>query len=163
MSTVIDPKPLTVAQRTTEAVRKAADMMAVDDVKRMGAALVEAALEQMHQDAAFSVRVRNLYDAMAAPKKATGAHTRRKAGHVELVPIRQIDIEINPAAPPDPYFLLDLYGPAQLALALQPYTAARLRETMKQVQQRNPGTKPDGPSKQQLIEYIVRFAINGRG
>ena len=162
MSTVIDRKPLTVAQRTTEAVRKAADVMGVDDVKRVGAALVEAALERMGQDSTFSAHVRNLYDAMASPKKATSTQTRRKAGHVELVPLRQIDVEINPAAAPDAYFLLDLYGPAQLALALQPYTAPRLRETVKQVQNRNPGTKPDGTSKQHLIDYIVRYASNGR-
>lgn len=36
-----------------------------------------------------------------------------RAFNIDLVPIRRIEgREIDPAAPLDPYFLLDLYGPA---------------------------------------------------
>ncbi len=158
MSTAVKSKPLTVAQRAAAAAQQAAEMLGADDVKRVGAALAEAALEGMRRNPSFLAHVRQLYESMA-PRR-TAAEPRRNSQRVQLVPIRQLDVEINPAAAPDPYLLLDLYGPEQLPLALQPYTLSRLKDSVGHVQKRHPGTKPDGTSKQAVIAYLIRYAVN---
>src|SRR5690349_20703965 len=107
----------------------------------------------MRRNPAFAAHVRQLYEAMA-PRRAI-VEPKRTKSRVELVPIRQLDVEMNPAAPPDPYLLLDLYGSDQLPLALEPYSTPRLRETVKHLQARHPGTKPEGTTKQAVIDYIV--------
>lgn len=160
MSSVVSQRPLTVAQRTAEAARQAGELLAVDDQKRVTAALSEAALDGMRRNSAFVEHVRKLYDDMA-PKRAPVARrsaTGRAAPGVELVPRKRVvGHDPDPAAPPDPYFLLELYEADQLPLALQRYTVARLREAVKLVKARNPGTKPKGASGQALIDYIVEY------
>jgi hypothetical protein len=156
MSTAVRSKSPTPAQRGAVAAQQAAEMLGAEDVKRMGAALAEAALEGMRRNSSFAAHVRQLYESMA-PRRAITEPKRTKS-RVELVPIRQLDVEINPAAPPDPYLLLELYGPEQLPLALEPYSTPRLRETVKRLQTRRPGTKPQGMTKQAVIDYIVHHA-----
>jgi PHD/YefM family antitoxin component YafN of YafNO toxin-antitoxin module len=162
MSTAVESKPLTLAQRSAAAAQQAAALVGADDVKRMGVALAEAALEGMRRNPSFAAHVRQLYDSMAAQRSVRIKDPKRTTSRVELVPIRRLDVEINPAAPPDPYLLLDLYGPEQLPLALEPYTLPRLREAVKQVQARHPGTKPHGTSKPAIIDYLVHLAIAGK-
>lgn len=160
MPTTTKQSMRTVAQRTAEAVRLASEHLGLDDAKRLGAALAESAAEWVRRDPAFVARVHALYAETAPRPKASGNGARRQtraAPDVELRPLKQIDGVLNPAAPPDPYFLLDLYGPDQLPLALQRYTAVRLREAAKQVQGRHPGTKPSGTSRQQMVDYIMAY------
>jgi hypothetical protein len=156
MSSTIKSKPLTIAQRSAAAAQQAAEILGADDLKRVGVALAEAALEGMRRNPSFAAHVRQLYESMA-PRRAI-TEPKRSKSRVELVPIRQLDVEINPAAPPDPYLLLELYGPEQLPRALEPYSAPRLRETVKHLQTRHPGTKPQGTTKQAVIDYIVYHA-----
>ncbi len=160
MSNVLStkPKPSTAAQRTSEAIRKAAGKLGVKDLKWLGAALAEAAADGVERNTAFAAQVRALYESMVPPRPIKEPSRRRggrAAPDVELVPIKQMDVFINPAAPPDPYFLLELYGPAQLPLALSRNTAPRLREAVKMVKERNPGTRPNGTNSAALIDYIV--------
>jgi hypothetical protein len=158
MSTAIETRKRTPTQRVTDAAQQVATTLGLDDQKRVSAALAEAAAEAVRRDSLFAARVRLLYQEMA-PAPSTRRPTRgrgtRAAPDVELVPIKQVNKFINPAAAPDPYFLLELYGAKQLPLALQRYTVARLREAVELVQQRNPGTKPSGKTRQHLIDYIV--------
>jgi hypothetical protein len=160
MSTAIRSKPLTIAQRSAAAAQQASEILGTDDLKRVGAALAEAALEGMRRNPSFAAHVRQLYESMAPPRAIT--EPKRTKSRVELVPIRQLNVEINPAAPPDPYLLLELYGPEQLPLALEPYSTPRLRETVKRLQTRFPGTKPQGATKQAVIDYIVRYATESK-
>lgn len=160
MSTAVESKPLTLSQRNVAAAQQAAEMLGVDDLKRVGVALAEAALEGMRRNPSFAAHVQRLYESMAQRRPVTPP--KKTKSRTELVPIRQLDVEINSAAPPDPYLLLDLYGPEQLSLALEPYTLARLRETVKHVQKHHPGTKPQAATKQAIIDYIVHHAIAGK-
>jgi hypothetical protein len=154
----------TISQRTSEAARLAGEFLGLDDLKRLGAALAEAASEGIQRNPNFAAHVRALYEQMA-PKPAVSRSAkapRSKAlePDVELIPVNYAaakDANLDPTAPPDPYFLLDFYGAHQLALALKRYTPARLREAVKMVKQRNPRTKPKGTSGQALIDYIVEY------
>ncbi|HEX2347982.1 MAG TPA: hypothetical protein VHI51_06040, partial [Ktedonobacterales bacterium] len=97
-----------------------------------------------------------------APKRGSDARRKGKASDldIDLKPIKSMEGRFrDPAAPVDPYFLLELYGPDQLALALSRYTAPRLREGVKAVQARHPGTKPAGTGKQPMIDYIVTILL----
>jgi hypothetical protein len=157
-----------VAQRTADATQSVAAFLGLDDLKRLGAALAEAAAEGVHRNPSFAAHVRALYEQMAPPKPARPAQAGARKGarskvvepDVELVPVNYEaarDFVIDPSAPPDPYFLLDFYGAHQLALALQRYTATPLRAAVNMVKERNPRTKPGGTSKQALIDYIVEY------
>jgi hypothetical protein len=159
MSTVTETRKRTPTQRVTDAAQQVATILGLEDQKRVSAALAEAAAEAVRRDSLFAARVRLLYKEMAPTpstrRTTTQGRGTRAAPDVELVPIKQVDRFINPAAAPDPYFLLELYGAKQLPLALQRYTVARLREAVELVQERNPGTRPTGKTRQHLIDYIV--------
>jgi hypothetical protein len=154
----------TPTQRASDAVKLAAERLNVDDVKRLSVALNEVAADWVWHNATFAGEVRTLYDAMAPRKvvssKSGTKRSSRAAPDVELIPLKQVAGVLNPAAPPDPYFLLDLYGRDQLPLALARYTVARLREAVTSVQARNVGTKPKGRSAPELIAYIVTHVTN---
>lgn len=69
MSTAVKSKPLTLVQRGAAAAQQAAEMLAVDDVKRVATALAEAALEGMRRNPSFAAHVRQLYESLA-PQRA---------------------------------------------------------------------------------------------
>lgn len=159
MPTAVEQKPLTVTQRAAEAAREAGEFLGLDDLKRMSAALAEAAVDGIRRNQAFAAHVRKLYEDMA-PKPAAKKKTpsARVAPDVELIPRKQMEgYRLDPGAPPDPYFLNEYYGSDQLALALARYDAPALREAVKPVKRRHPGTKPKGTSRQALIDYIIDF------
>lgn len=159
MPVATEPKPLTVTQRTAEATREVAETLGLQDLKRVAAALSEAAAEGVRKNTAFAAHVRKLYEEMAPKPAATSTRKRSQAKtsapDIELIPIKQVEGILNPAAPPDPYFLVDLYGPHQLRLALTRYTPARIREAVAPVKSRSGGARPSGTSRQALIDYIV--------
>src|SRR5262249_35756641 len=149
MSTAVERKQLTVAQRTSEAARLAGDLLGLDDLKRVAAALAEAAVEGVRRNPSFAAHVRTLYEDMAArppaAKKSRAPQSRKAEPDVELIPLKHIPgHEADSAAPPDPYFLVEFYGAVQLPLALSRYTVAELRDAVKVVQRRHTGTKPAG-------------------
>jgi hypothetical protein len=168
MSTVVDgTRRLTPTQRVTKAAQQVATTLGLEDQKRVSAALAEAAAEAVRRDSLFAARVRIIYNQMtpapATHRTTTPGRGTRAAPDVELVPIKQVEgWFLNPGAPPDPYFLMELYGPKQLPLALQRYTVARLREAVELVQQRNPGTRPSGKTRQYLVDYIVEHVSGQR-
>ena len=157
MSTVLE-KPLTATQRATKASRQAAELLGLADAKAVSAALAEAALEGIRRNPSFAAHVRNLYGEITATAKPKRPTSRSAAPDVELVPRKHIGArEANPGAPPDPYYLLELYEADQLPLALGRYKVPDLKLAAELVQQRNPGTKPTNKgSRDALIEYIVQ-------
>jgi hypothetical protein len=137
-------------------------MFTLEDAKRLSAALIIAAVDRLPNDLALMERVRTIYEELA-PRRVSAAKGKTRASDldIELKPIKSMDGRLrDPAAPVDPYFLLELYGPDQLALALGRYTAPRLREGVKAVQARLPGTKPGGTGKQALIDFIVTSLLS---
>jgi hypothetical protein len=56
----------------------------------------------------------------------------------------------------DAYYLFQLYGAQQLRAALSRYPLKSLKEALKEVERRNPGTKPKSRSSaDDVIDYIV--------
>jgi hypothetical protein len=160
MSTTTKPK-LTI----NDAAKHAGLVLELDDLKRLGIALAYAASEEIEHNTRFATQVRTVYEALAATvSPGTGGRGRSggsgtKAPVVDLVPMKRIEgYQIDLAAPLDPYFLYEVYGAQQLPLALNLFSATRLKEAVILVQERNPGTKPSGrSSKPALVEYIIRY------
>jgi len=169
MPTAVRPKRLTVAQRTAEAMRVSAEYFHFEDQKRAAAAVAEAAAEAVQRDRGFAARVQALYEDMAPPPPTlrqpaartggkTGAKVAKVAADVDLVPIKYIPgYEADSSAPPDPYLLLEMYGRAQLPLAIGRYDAPDLQQAVKLVKARNPKTHPSGRSWQALVDYIIAY------
>jgi hypothetical protein len=164
MSTVVE-KQLTLTQRANEAVRQAGMVLGLNNSKALTAAMTQAALEGIERSPSFAAQVRTFYDTLMASarpvkkstKPVTQTRSRQTSPMVELVPRMNVPRrEANPGAAPDAFYLKELYGIEQLALALSRYKLAELKLAAELVQQRNPGTKPDSKSSRDaLIAYIV--------
>ena len=77
-----------------------------------------------------------------------------------LVPIKiGINYNFNPLAPPDPSFLLSMYGEAQLEKALNRYSPARLKETIKLHLANAPKLKSKS-TKAEIIAYIKQHTVS---
>lgn len=78
-----------------------------------------------------------------------------------LTPIRHVEgREINLAATPDRYFLLEVYGAHQLREALDLFPLAKLKEGAEAVMERNHGTEPKSrSSKFAALDYIVQYVV----
>lgn len=162
MSSAVKTKPETPTQRAASAVKRMAETLQLEDSKRLSFALTIAAAEYSQVDDVMASRVQAIYKELAPGSVKTGSSTRDSSSSVEddLVPIKTVEGRyIDPAGPPNPYFLLELYGDKQLARALNRYTAPRLRLAVKEVQAQNPGTKPKSGSKQAMIDYIVTLLL----
>lgn len=98
---------------------------------------------------------------LAAQQGATQKAT--KAPQSPLVPVGRLlpgeRLTIDPSAPPDPAFLIRVWGRDQLALALEPYMVDMLKETAALIEAAHPGTKPTNRGrKTSLISYIVQHS-----
>jgi hypothetical protein len=147
----------------TEAAKRVAQALGLDDTKRVGIALAAVAAEQVQVNPTFAARVRALY-ATLAPSASTKKPTTAKALVTDLVPIKHVTgFQLNPAAPVDPYLVYEAYGAAQLPKALDLFPLAKLKESAALVEERNPGTKPvSRSSKTSVIDYIVHYVVKDR-
>lgn len=142
---------------TSEAAKLASSILELDDLRRLTIALAEAAAQELVGNRPFAARVRALYDEVpATPSRASAPDPFA----TQLVPIKMVPgRDINPAAPLDPYFLLEVYGASQLETALNLFPVAKLKEGAAMVERHHPGTKPTNRGrKAALVEYIVRYA-----
>lgn len=151
-----------VSQRSIQATRRLREVLALDDLKFLATAIAEVAAEEAAGNPAFAARIRATYhelEALRPPQRTPrGAHGAPGTPGAVLVPLHAIDDgkEIDPYAPPDPYFLRDLYGDPQLRRALERYSLARLQEAATAIEQGHPGTKPRNRGrKAAIIDYIV--------
>ena len=85
MSTMLEQKPLTVVQRTAKANEEAAFILGLEDVKLVGAVLLERAVGELRRNEAFRQDVREAYQAAAKPKRsraraATGESAQAQSG-----------------------------------------------------------------------------------
>lgn len=146
----------------TEAAKQAAYVLGLDDPKLVGIALAEAGAEQVASDREFAQKVKTLYAALqatAAQPKTTTSARGRESTHVELIPRKIIEGQsFDPAAPLDPYFLVEFFGVDQLQAALEREPVFRLKEAAVLVERRNPGTKPaNRGQKKPLIDYMLQY------
>ena len=152
----------TLQQRSAQATHEFCEALGLgvvspSDLKYLALALMQVATAEAAQSADFATRIRTLYLSLL-PQKTTASTraTEKQSARAKLIPIGHMDESlIDPYGPPNPFGLQQLYGDEQLALALERYAPARLREAVSIVQERYPGTKPKSMSKAAVIEYIV--------
>lgn len=151
------------APTATSAARSLAYLLNVDDTNRLSLAVLLAASDEIEQNSRFAARVRAMYEQLPTktPRGSVGS-AKGDASKIltsTLQPIRHVEgREINPAAPLDPYFLLEVYGAHQLRQALELFPLSKLKEGVEAVIERNPGTKPTSKSsKVSVIDYIARY------
>ena len=139
---------------TTEAAKLARGALGLNDLHRLAIALAEVAAEETLHSRVFADRVRLVYEQVPTPSHSS----RPDPFAARLVPIKIVEgRDINPAAPLDADFLLEVYGGHQFPDALGLYPVAKLKEAAKRIADRKPGTKPaHWGQKTPLIEYIVR-------
>lgn len=168
MSTSVQSKPLTLQQRAAAATARAAELLRLDDIKRLAAAVAEVAADELLRDPDFAQRVRGRYEQLAprkpvrttprpatAPRRATAAATASPDD--DLVIIKQVDPRNLPQVGlVDPYFLHEIYGAHQLRRALERHPLRKLQEASALVEERNPGTRPTKKTdKAAIVDYIV--------
>jgi hypothetical protein len=149
------------------------------ELKRLSAAVAVAAAEEIARDAMFAQKIRRLFEDMTPSRRAKSpkgtpspqASPRQKKTMDEilandgLTPITDhIDHKYDPSAPPDPKFLLQLYGSAQLYKALDRFSTEALRRTIAVMVKEQPGlAKPKAKAtKEEIIEFIIAHTrLNG--
>lgn len=154
-------------QRGAEATRKlrqAAHLPTnLRDVNVLGTALAEVAADEAQRNPRFADDLRQRYEEIMASQR-THRSAQKGADLPPLVPLPQAEprdrrLSIDPFAPPDPAFLIRVYGRQQLARALHDYSMDALKEAASRVQQEYPGTKPKSrASRQSVIDYIVQYS-----
>lgn len=159
MSTALRPR--TPTQRGSDAVKRVAAQLGLDDVKLVTAALLIVAADIVEHAPHIRDEVQKEYRELAASARARPPKVSEP--EVELVPLRRIEAhEINIAAPLDPHFLLNLYGSHQLAAALRRYPKKKLLDAVAQVQRHHPNAKPKAKATNaQLVEFIVEHVVSG--
>lgn len=147
--------PTTVKRKLSaaEAAKHASVVLGLDDLKRLGIALAEAAAAEASSNHAFAEKVRQLYSAIPATGRKQAVES------ADLVPIKQLPGRaFDASAPLDPYFLLELYGRHQLSAALEREPLSRLKEASAIVERRHPGTRPKNKAqKASNIDYILQL------
>ncbi len=155
-------------ERSAEATRRLREALGLEDLDVLAIALAEVTTAEAQQNPQLVNSIRSVYDSLMEAKrqserasKIPSSKTKGSSGHHDeaLVPIAIIkDYVADPWAPPDPYFLNRLYGPAQLYAALNRYNLPTLKRSLPIVQARHPGTKPRRiSSKDDVITYMVEM------
>jgi hypothetical protein len=150
------------------AARSLAFQVGLDDATRLNLAVLLAAGEEFELNGRFASRVRFAYEALPPSTSGRSSAVARRAEEQRILtstlkPIRYVEgREFNLAAPLDPYFLLEIFGPRQLHEALDLYPLAKLKGGADIVIARHPGTKPTNrSSKEAVMAYIERYVIGG--
>jgi hypothetical protein len=159
MSTTVDAKPRTAHQRSLEATRSICATLGLANVQWLSAALAEAVAEELVHNHTLASRIKALYGEVAAVESARPRRSRprRAAPPADLVPLKHVEgLRGEALARLDPYFLLDVYGAAQLRAALSGYTRDSLKAAADDVMRKNPGTRPTNRGHiDSLVDYIV--------
>ena len=174
MSTILDNTPKTIQDRSAEATARLRTELGLEELnstelKRLSAAIAEAAAEEIAHNRAFAERVRSLFIEMAPKKPAPKpSRPKKKTTLAELTddgltPISfGNDHKFDPYSPPDPHFLLKLYGEDQLYKALDRYELSILRKIVARVMEQYPGSKPKNKSnREDMIHYIMTQVLSG--
>jgi hypothetical protein len=155
----------TLHQRGIEATRHLREALSlptsVGDAAVLGTILAEVAAEESRRNPTFANEVRRRYEAAIATRRPAARDSRQVQVLPPLVPIRRIEgaHHRDPFAPPDPTYLVQLYGKHQLARALQGFLVDSLKQTAAQIEQQHPGTKPTNRGrKDALIAYIIEYS-----
>jgi hypothetical protein len=162
MSATIEQPP-TVSQRTISATTQLQEIFGFKNLKALSAAIAEAAVKEARANPAFAERVRTLYQEFAPTKEAATPKgkqpSERPKTKLKATPIARVEGYIpDPYGPLDPSYMLKIYGPDQLPLALDDHTLDQLKVAADNLMKTHPGTKPKTKSKKaDVIAYIVEI------
>lgn len=153
MSTVVKPK-----LSASEASKKVAQHLSLEESKRLTDALVIVASELVVRNESVAERLRVVY---AALPPAPNARTKKRRSITDFKPIKQVEgLSFDATKPLDPYLLHEAYGDEQLPGILDFLSLARLKDSAGVVELRHPGTKPMNRSqKASVIDYIVAHVM----
>jgi hypothetical protein len=168
MSSVVQARTQTLRERGAEATRRLREALQIapdlNDATILGTALAEYVAERSQSDPRIAQELRRRYDELIAQSGRGAKRTpRQKETLPPLVPVGHMQpgerLTIDPFAPPDPRFLLRVYGREQLARALQRYGIDMLKEAASRVEREHLGTKPTNRGqKKALVDYIVKYS-----
>jgi hypothetical protein len=164
MPTNLASKAPTFTQRITAAYERAESILRLTDSKRLAAALVEIAVEEIERNPGFRLRVQGHYSQLAPQPPVRAARQQPRSASTakkrleDFVPVKRIPGQsFNVAERLDPYFLYELYGPDQFRGVLSCFDVPRLQEAVQVVQERHPNTSPRNKrSMESLIDYLVQ-------
>lgn len=157
MPTAVTSRSITLTPRATEAVWRAVETLEITDPKRLASVLVELASEEVELSARFADRVRFLYSALTPTKKTAASKGKPKLLPPDIKPVKHMEGRpFDIGAPPDPFYLLEVFGASQLPRVLMVYSIEGLRDAVKMVKARHPGAKTKGTSKADLTAFLMR-------
>lgn len=152
-------------QRTMEASQHLYEVLRLSsegtDSKLLQLAITEMVVQESQHNPQFAHEIRRHYNDLATFQTAAANGKAEKAP--PLPPLIPLNTnlgyhEVDPFTPPDPAYLVRVYGHDQLARALHDYKLATLKLTMANVQRSHPGTKPTNlGNKASVIDYIVKY------
>jgi len=156
-------RPATLRQRgvdATRVLREALNLPPGASDAHVLTALSEIAAEEGRRNPRFAEAVRGRAGELAAQHGSSVKPTKTTTSGAlpPLVPVRQLGgfREIDPFKPPDPPFIVQVFGHHQLARALQDYTLDKLKQASAEIERQHPSTKPASRTrKADLIAYIV--------
>jgi len=151
----------TLTQRGAEATRSLRQAVQLpinpQDTTVLGTALAEVAAREARRNPQFASEIRQVYTELLGLKGKAKNTKKVLPPLVALHP--DPNYRIDPFVPPDPGFLMRVYGPDQLDRALQDYTLDMLKRASALIEAAHPGTKPTNrSSKQSVIDYIVKYS-----
>lgn len=169
MSTAVQTRAQTLKERGADATRRLREVLLLapdlTDTTVLGTALAEYIVEKSQSDPHIAQELRSRYDDLAAQ---SGRGAKRTSIQKETLPSPLVPVghaqpgerfTIDPFAPPDPQFLIRVYGRDQLAQALEPYMVDMLKQTAASIEREHPETKPTNRGqKKALIDYIVKYS-----
>lgn len=166
MTAPVDVAVLTEQERAALATRRLCEALGVDalkpkDLKHLSVALTEAATDEVDRHPEFAEQVLRIFHELAKPSvpKSAAKKSSSRSAKPKLEPVGHVDPALlGPDMPLDPYVLQQLYGNAQLRLALDGRSLTALKQAVSIVQQRHPDTGPASRTqKAALIDYIVKY------
>src|SRR5437660_1480391 len=138
MTASSDVALITEQERAALATRHLCDALGVGtlktkDLKRLSVALTEAATEELRRRPEFAERVLRIFHDLATSSAAKPAGKRgtSRPAKPKLEPVGHVDPALlGPDMPLDPYVLQQLYGNAQLRLALDGRSLKALKQAV---------------------------------
>lgn len=141
-----------------DALKQAANVLGLDDTKRLETAIAVASADELGQNARFAASVRAIYGLLPPSTKHAGSPLKTlDVLTLDVKPIKHVEgFSFDPSHPVNPYLLHEAYGTVQMRKLLEVATLPALKQSSAIVEQRNPGTKPKSrASKASIVDYIM--------
>jgi len=154
---------MTMVQRGQYNAERIASELGLDNLKVVNLAVLEAALQEIEHNKEFAQLVKRAFEQFAPAKpqspkdKGNKATTKGTVYATPLVPIGVVeDYYIDLRKPPDPFFLVKVYGMHQLYQALDEHNLASLKRSVAEQMALHPNTKPKTKTKKEdIIAYLI--------